>query len=46
VNCKVNPAVENCLVDFFLEDSLLIEGEERCALVRITRGRDDRAVYC
>jgi hypothetical protein len=46
VNCKVNPAVEDCLVDFLFEDSFLVEREERCALIRITRGRDDRTVYC
>jgi len=33
------------LVDFFFEDSFLVEREERCALVLITRGRDDRPIY-
>jgi len=45
VNCKVDVAVEDCLVDFFFEDSFLVEREERCALVLITRGRDDRPIY-
>ena len=45
MNCKVDVAVEDCLVDFFFEDSFLVEREERCALVLITRGRDDRPIY-
>jgi len=45
VNSKVNLAVEDCLVDFFFEDSFLVEREERCALISITGGSDDRTVY-
>jgi hypothetical protein len=45
VNCEVNPAVEDCLVDFLFEDSFLVEREERCSLIRITRGRDDCPIY-
>jgi hypothetical protein len=45
VNSEVNPAIKDCLVDFFFEDSFLVEREERCSLIRITRGRDDRPVY-
>jgi hypothetical protein len=45
VNCELNPAIEDCLVDFLFEYSFLIEREERCSLVRITRGRDNFPVY-
>jgi hypothetical protein len=45
MNCEVNPAVEDCLVDFLFEDSFLVEREEGCSLVRITRGRDDCLIY-
>jgi hypothetical protein len=45
VNCEVDLAVEDCLVDFFFEDSFLIEREEGSSLVRVTRSRDDFPVY-
>jgi hypothetical protein len=45
VNREIDLAVEDCLVDFFFEDSFLIEREEGCSLVRITRSRDDFPVY-
>jgi len=45
VNCKIYPTIKNCLVDFFFEDSFLIEREERRTLISITRGSDDRTVY-
>jgi hypothetical protein len=32
------------LVDFFFEDAFLVKREERCSLIRITCGRDDRPV--
>src|SRR5207245_10075035 len=41
VNCEVNPAIKDCLIDFFFEDSFLVEREEGCSLVHITRGSDD-----
>jgi hypothetical protein len=41
VNGEVNLAIEDCLVDFFFEDSFLVEREERCSLVGITRCRND-----
>jgi len=45
VNREVNLAIEDCLVDCFFEDSFLIKREEGCALVCITRGRDDCPIY-
>jgi len=45
VNSEVYPAIKDCLVDFFFEDSFLVEREERGSLIYITRGRDDRPVY-
>jgi len=45
VNSKIHPAIKDCLIDFFFEDSFLVEREERCSLVRITRSRDDLSFY-
>jgi hypothetical protein len=45
VNSEVYPAIEDCVVDFFFENSFLVEREEGCSLIRVTRGRDDRPVY-
>jgi len=45
VNCKIHLTIKNCLINLFFEDSFLVEREERCALVLITRGRDDRPIY-
>jgi hypothetical protein len=45
VNSEVYPAIEDCLVDFFFEDSFLVEREEGCSLVRITCSRDDLSFY-
>src|SRR6266571_7337725 len=35
VNSEVDPAIKDCLVDFFFEDSFPVEREERCSLVCI-----------
>jgi len=45
VNCEVNLTIEDCLVDFFFEDSFLVEREEGRSLVRITGCGDDFPVY-
>jgi len=45
VNCEVNLAIEYCLVDFFFEDSFLVEREEGRSLVRITSSSDNLPVY-
>jgi hypothetical protein len=45
VNRKVNPSINDRLVDFFFEDSFLVEREEGCSLVRITCSRDDLSFY-
>jgi hypothetical protein len=45
VDCEVNLTIEDRLVDFFFEDSFLIEREEGCSLVRITDSRDYFPVY-
>jgi hypothetical protein len=45
VNSEIHLTIEYCLVDFFFEDSFLVEREEGCSLVRITRGRDDCLIY-
>jgi hypothetical protein len=45
VNREINPAVEDCLVNFLFKDPFLVEREERCSLVRITPGRDDCPAY-
>jgi hypothetical protein len=45
MNCEINLAIENCLVNFFFEYSFLVEREERRSLVSITRCRDYLPVY-
>jgi hypothetical protein len=45
MNRKVNPPVEDRLVDLFFENSFLVEREERCSLVSITSCRDDSPIY-
>jgi len=45
VNSEIHLTIEDCLVDFFFEDSFLVEREEGRSLVRITRCGDDFPVY-
>src|SRR5436309_1664376 len=45
VNCEVNLTIEDCLVDFFFEDSFLVEREEGGSLVSITGSHNDFPVY-
>jgi len=45
VNSEIHLTIEDCLVDFFFEDSFLVEREEGRSLVRITGRGDDLPVY-
>jgi len=45
VNSEIHLTIQDCLVDFFFEDSFLVEREEGRSLVRITGCGDDFPVY-
>jgi len=45
VNSEIHLTIEDCLVDFFFEDSFLVEREEGRSLVNITGCGDDFPVY-
>jgi len=45
VNSEIHLTIEDCLVDFFFEDSFLVEREEGRSLVLITGCGDDFPVY-
>ena len=45
MNSEIHLTIEDCLVDFFFEDSFLVEREEGRSLVSITGCGDDFPVY-
>jgi len=45
VNSEIHLTVEDCLVDFFFEDSFLVEREEGRSLVSITSSSDNFPIY-
>jgi hypothetical protein len=45
VDCKVDPAFYDGLVNFFVEYSSLLEGKQRPSLAHVARGFDDFSIY-
>jgi len=45
MDCKIDPAFYDSLVNFFVEYSSLLEGKQRPSLARVARGFDDFSVY-
>ena len=45
MDCKVDPAFYDSLVNFLVEYSPLLEGKQRPSLARVARGFDDFSVY-
>jgi hypothetical protein len=45
MDCKIDPALQNRLVNFFVEYSSLLEGKQRPSLARVAGGFDDFSVY-
>ncbi len=41
MNCKIDPALQNRLVNFLVEYSSLLERKQRPSLARVGRGFDD-----
>jgi len=45
MDCKIDPALYDSLVNFFVEHTSLLEGKQRPSLARVARSFDDFSVY-